>query len=97
MAGGTPAGTCNCPMLSQPKSAVHQHPAKLSWQIISGALLLFSGSVALFASYWSAGFERFRQPPDLVSHWLGGFAGGAPTLLVRKQQEANPLLSSTRD
>ncbi len=23
---------------------------------------------------WSAGFERFRQPPDLVSHWLVEFA-----------------------
>jgi hypothetical protein len=39
----TPAGTCNRPMLSQPKSAVHQLLAKLSWQIISGALPLFSG------------------------------------------------------
>jgi hypothetical protein len=48
----------------------------------------FSGPVAFFASYWSAGFERF-----LVSPWLAGFAGGAPTLLVRHQQEANPLLS----
>jgi len=81
-------------MLSQPKSAVHQQPAKLSsCQIISGAPPLFSGPVAFFASYWLAGFERFRQPPALVSHWLGGFAGGAPTLLVRHQQEANPLLS----
>jgi hypothetical protein len=51
--------------LSQPKSAVHQHPAKLSWQIISSALPLFSGSVAVFASYWSAGFESANA---LVSH-----------------------------
>jgi hypothetical protein len=80
-------------MLSQPKSAVHQQPATLSWQIISGAPLLFSGPVAFFASYWSAGFERFCPPPALVSHWLGGFAGGAPTLLERHQQETNPLLS----
>ncbi len=58
-------------MLSLPKSAVHQQPAKLSWQIISGAPPLFNGPVAFFASYWSAGLERFRQPPDLVSHWLG--------------------------
>ncbi len=49
------------------------------WQIISSAPPLFGGPVAFFASYfWSAGFERFRQPPALV---LGGFAGGAPTLL----------------
>jgi hypothetical protein len=48
---GTPAVTCNYPMLSQPKSAVHQQPDKLSWQIISEALLLFSGPVAFFASY----------------------------------------------
>jgi hypothetical protein len=47
-------------MLSQPKSAVHQLPAKLSWQIISGTPPLLSGPVAFFASYWSAGFERFR-------------------------------------
>jgi hypothetical protein len=80
-------------MLSQPKSEVHQQPAKLSWQIISGAPLLFSGPVPFFASYLSAGFERFRQPPSLVSRWLGGIAGGAPTLLVRHQQEVNPLLS----
>jgi hypothetical protein len=76
-------------MLNQPKSAVHQQP----WQIISGAPKLFGGPVAFFASYWSAGFERFCQPPALVSHWLGGFAGSAPTLIVRYQQEANPLLS----
>jgi len=43
---------------------------------------LFIGPVAFFASYWSAGVERFRQPPALVSHWLGGFAGSAPTLIV---------------
>jgi hypothetical protein len=75
-------------MLSQPKSAVHQQPAKLSWQIISGALPLFGGPVAFFASNWSAGLERFRQPTALVSHWLRGYAGGAPTLLVlvRHQQ-----------
>jgi len=36
----------------------------------SGAPPLFNGPVALFASYWSAGFERFCQPPALVSHWL---------------------------
>jgi hypothetical protein len=30
-------------MLSQPKSAVYQQPAKLSWQIISGAPPLFNG------------------------------------------------------
>jgi hypothetical protein len=53
----------------------------LSWQIISGAPPLFSGPVAFFASFWSAGFEKFRQPPALVSHWLGGFAGSEPTLL----------------
>jgi hypothetical protein len=79
-------------MLSQPKSAAHQ-PAKQSWQIISGAPLLFSGPVAFFASYWSAGFERFRQFPALVTHWLGGFAGSVPTLEVSNQQKANPLLS----
>ncbi len=83
---GTPAGICNCPMLSQPKSAVHKQPAKQSWQIISGAQPLFSGPVAFFASYWSAGFERFCQPPALVSHWLGGSVGSAPTLIVRHQQ-----------
>jgi hypothetical protein len=33
-------------MLSQTKSAVHQQPAKLSWQIISGAPPLFSGPAA---------------------------------------------------
>jgi hypothetical protein len=49
---------------------VHQQPAKLSWQIISGASPWFTGPVAFFASYWSAGVERFRQPPALVSHWL---------------------------
>jgi hypothetical protein len=57
-------------MLSQPKSAVNQQPAKLSWQIISNAPQLLIGPVAFFASYWSAGFDRFRQPPALVSHWL---------------------------
>jgi hypothetical protein len=31
------------------------------------------------ASNWSAGLKRFRQPPVLVSHWLGGFAICAPT------------------
>jgi hypothetical protein len=35
-------------MLSQPKSAMHQQPAKLSWQIISGASPCFSDSVAFF-------------------------------------------------
>jgi hypothetical protein len=68
------------PMLSQPKSAMHQQPAKLSWQVISGSPPMFNVPVAFFASYWSAGFERFHQPPALVSHWLGGFAGGEPTL-----------------
>jgi hypothetical protein len=62
---------------------------KLSWQIISGAPPFFSGPVAFSASYWSAGFERFRQPPALVSHWLEGFAGDAPTFLLRHQQVAN--------
>ncbi len=71
-------------MLSQPKSAVHQQPAKLCWQIISSAPPLFNGPVAFFASYWSAGFERFRQPPALFSH-MRGFAGGAPTLLAGSQ------------
>jgi hypothetical protein len=65
----------------------------LYWQIISGALPLFSGPSAFFASYWPEEVERFCQPPTLVSQWLGGFAGGAPTLLVRHQQEANTLLS----
>ena len=69
--------SCDTVPLSRPKSAVHQ----LSWQIISGAPPLFSGPVAFFASYWSAGFEIFRQPPALVSHWLGGFADSALTLL----------------
>ncbi len=76
-------------MLSEPKSAVHQQPAKLAWQIFSGAPTLFSGPVAFlafFESYWSAGFDSFRQPPAPVSHWQGGFAGGAPMLLVRHQQ-----------
>jgi hypothetical protein len=63
-------------------SEVHQQPAKLFWQIISGASPWFTGPVAFFASYWSAGVERFCQPPALVSHWLGGFAGSAPTLIV---------------
>ncbi len=84
---GQVIASCNCPMLSQP--AVHQ--AILAKY--SGAPPLFSGLVAYFGSYWSTGFEKFRQPLALVSHWLGGFAGGAPTLLVRHQQEANPLLS----
>ncbi len=79
------------PNVKPPKSAVHQLPAKLSWQIISGALPLFSGPSAFFASYWPEEVERFFQPPTLVSHGLGGFTGGA--LLVRHQQEADPLLS----
>jgi hypothetical protein len=75
-------------MLGQPKSAVYQQPAKLSWQIISGASPWFWGPVhvVFFASYWSAGSERFRQPTVLVSRWLGGFAGSAPTRLVGHQQ-----------
>jgi hypothetical protein len=52
-------------MLSQSKSAVREQPAKLSWQIISGAPPLFSGPLLFFESYWPAGFERFRQPPAL--------------------------------
>ncbi len=39
LAGSKPAGTCNCPMLSQPKSTVLQHAAKLfqqHWQHLRG-------------------------------------------------------------
>jgi hypothetical protein len=81
-------------MLSQPKSAVHQQPAKLSWQIIYGAPPLFSGPVAFFASYLSAGFARFRQG-SRPSFSLAGriCAGSAPTLFVKHQQQANPFLS----
>jgi hypothetical protein len=32
LAGGTPTGTCNCPMFSQPKSAMQQQAAKLFQQ-----------------------------------------------------------------
>ncbi len=70
-----PTQVCSAPAASQ-----------ASWKIISGAPPLFYGPVAFFASYLSAGFERFRQPPALVSHWLEGFAGSAPTLIVRHQQ-----------
>jgi hypothetical protein len=79
-------------MLTQPKFSVHQQPAKLYWQIISGAPPLFSGPVAFFAPYWSAGFEKFCQPPALVSHWLGGFAASVPTLLDKTPAVSNPLL-----
>jgi hypothetical protein len=44
---------------------------------------------------WSAGFQRFRQPPDLVSHWLGGFADCTPyhrtRLLIGEHQKANHI------
>ncbi len=73
-------------MLGQLKSALYQQPAKLSWQIISGAPPWFWGPVVFFASYWSAGSERFRQPTVLVSRLLRGFAGSAPTRLVGHQQ-----------
>ncbi len=39
LVGSTPAGTCNCPMLSQPKSAVLQQAAKLfqqHWRYLKG-------------------------------------------------------------
>jgi hypothetical protein len=39
-------------MLSQPKSAVHQQPAKLSsWQIISGAPPLFQMRIHQYVHY----------------------------------------------
>jgi hypothetical protein len=36
---------------------VHQQPAKLNWQIISGAPLLFNGPVAFFAFYGQQGMR----------------------------------------
>jgi hypothetical protein len=42
-------------------------------------LNIFSGNCGL-ASYWAARFGRFyfHQTPDLVSHWLEGFANCTP-------------------
>jgi hypothetical protein len=43
------------------------------------------------ASYWSAGVERFCQPQDLVSHWLGGFANRTQTLGEMTNASRKPI------
>jgi hypothetical protein len=55
-------------MSSQPKSAVHQQPAKLSWQIISVAPPLFSGPEAFLHPIGQQGLRNFvsLQPWFLI-------------------------------
>jgi hypothetical protein len=59
------------PYLLSPSTALNTiHPKKEQSHEINLALLAYmvEGNPAFS---WSAGFERFRQPTDLVSQWLG--------------------------